>query len=143
MKHCELRIQSPIVETILAQNINQIIYGCCTLQLLARLINRQDVLSRGLSRRSPQRFHCLCGQLRYHRHTKAESRGSSASIGRSATKKAILRIEKVRKFWLPTVSVGDPAARMQLPFRSILYVDSRGEQNGQLHVDCAQDDQHQ
>ena len=27
----ELRNQSPIMETILAKNVNQIIYGCCTL----------------------------------------------------------------------------------------------------------------
>ena len=33
-------------------------------------------------------------------------------------KKAIRRIEKVRMFWLPTVSVGDPAAKRQLPFGS-------------------------
>ena len=40
MKQGELRNQSPSVETIPAQNVNQIIYRCCTL-LLARLINRQ------------------------------------------------------------------------------------------------------
>ena len=30
--------------------------------------------------------------------------------------KAILRVDKFQKFWLSTVSVGDPAAKWQLPF---------------------------
>ena len=38
----------------------------------------------------------------------SRSRSSSAGIDRSATINAIWRVEKVRKFWLPTVSVGDP-----------------------------------
>ena len=59
------------------------------LLLLSRLINRQDVVFHGLGRRSPYRFHCQCGQLRYRRHTEAESRSSIAGIGRSATKKDI------------------------------------------------------
>ena len=59
------------------------------LLLLARLINRQDVVFRGFSRRSPYRFHCQCDQLRYRRHTEAESLNSIAGIGRSAIKKAI------------------------------------------------------
>ena len=29
------------------------------------------------------------------------------------------RVEKVWKFWLPTVSVGDPASKRQLPFGSL------------------------
>ena len=33
-KHDELMYQSPSVETIPAQNVNQIIYGCCTLYVL-------------------------------------------------------------------------------------------------------------
>ena len=33
-------------------------------------------------------------------------------------KKAILRAYKVQKFWLPSVSVGDPAEKRQLPFGS-------------------------
>ena len=40
----------------------------------------------------------------------------SANIGRSATKKAIRRVEKVRKLWLSGVSVCDPAAKRQHPF---------------------------
>ena len=59
------------------------------LLLLARLINRQDVVFRGFSRRSSQQFHCQCGQLRYRRHTEAESRCGIAGIGRSASEKAI------------------------------------------------------
>ena len=30
IKRCELRNQSPSVETIPAQNVSQIIYGCCS-----------------------------------------------------------------------------------------------------------------
>ena len=30
----------------------------------------------------------------------------------------VLQVEKGWKFWLPTVSVGDPAAKRQLPFGS-------------------------
>ena len=30
--------------------------------------------------------------------------------------KALWRVEKVQKFWLSTASVGDPAARRQIPF---------------------------
>ena len=88
------------------------------LLLLARLINRQAVVFRGFDRRSPQRFHCQCGQPRYRRHTEAESRISIAGIGRSANQKGIWRAEKVRKFWLPTVSVGDPVTKRQLPLAS-------------------------
>ena len=50
---------------------------------------------RCFGRCSPQRFHCQCGQLRYRCHTEAESRSSSAGIGRSATKNSILRVEEV------------------------------------------------
>ena len=86
------------------------------LLLLARLINRQDVVFHGFGRRSPYRFHCQCGQLQYRRHTEEKSQSSIAGIGRSATKNSIWRVEKVRKFWLPAVSVGDQAAKRQLPF---------------------------
>ena len=41
------------------------------------------------------------------------------------------------------MSVGDPAAKRQLDSfgPKMSYVDSRGEQNEQLHVGCAQDGQ--
>ena len=47
-----------------------------------------------------------------------------AGISRSATKRAISRVEKVRMFWLPSVSVGDPAAKRQLPFGSTVNLAS-------------------
>ena len=31
----------------------------------------------------------------------------------------VRRVEKVWTFWLPTMSVGNPAAKRQLPFRSV------------------------
>ena len=39
------------------------------------------------------------------------------------------RVEKVWKLWLPTVSVGDPAAKRLLPFGSGYFVDRQGEQD--------------
>ena len=88
--------------------------------LSVRLINRQDVVIRGFDRRSPYQFHCQCGKLRYRRHTEAESWNSIAGIGRTVTRNAIWRAEKVRKLRLPTVSVGDSAAKRQLPFSHIV-----------------------
>ena len=35
----------------------------------------------------------------------------------------VLRVEKVWKFWLPTMSVGNPAAMRQLQFGSAFVVD--------------------
>ena len=58
------------------------------LLLLARLINRLDVVLGDFGRRSPLRFHCYCGQRRYRRHDEAENRSSIAGIGRSAAKKS-------------------------------------------------------
>ena len=47
---------------------------------------------------------------------RSRSRSCSDGIDHSATKKAIQRLEKFRKFWLSTGSLGDPAAKKQLPF---------------------------
>ena len=86
------------------------------LPLLARINNQQVWVFRSFGRRSPYRFHCQGGQLRYRRHAEAESRSGIVGIGRSATKKAIRRVETVLKFCLTTVSVGDPTPKRQLPF---------------------------
>ena len=56
----------------------------------------------------------------------SRSRSSSAGIDRSAIKKAILRVEKVRKFWLSTVSVGDQAGKRKLPFGPRKHIDHTG-----------------
>ena len=50
------------------------------------------------------------GSFRYRRHTGAEF-GAAVSASAAPPPKAILRVEKVRKFWLSTVSVGDPSRR--------------------------------
>ena len=58
---------------------------------------------------------------RYRRRTEAEV---SAAVPASTAlpTKAIRRVEKVQKFWLSTVSVGDPAAKMKLPFGQFILV---------------------
>ena len=57
---------------------------------------------------------CLCGQLRYHWHTEAESRCSIAGNGRSATKKVSYDIAGTLK---QKVGVALPATAAQPPKR--------------------------
>ena len=52
----------------------------------------------------------------------SRSLSSSAGIERSATKKATCRVEKFHMFWPSTLSVGDPAAKRQLPFRATALI---------------------
>ena len=42
------------------------------------------------------------------------------SLSHQLPRCGVCRVEKVWRFWLPTVSVGDPAAKRQLPFGSIV-----------------------
>ena len=69
--------------------IHWTVVSSMSLLLLARIINRQDVVFHGCCRRSPLRFNCQCGQLLFRRHTEAESLSSIAGIGRSSNNKAI------------------------------------------------------
>ena len=84
--------------------------------ILSAMFCRQCVPNRQLG------THCQCGQLRYRRHTEAESRSSIAGIGRSATKKGDLTSRESSEVLAADSVGGCPAAKRQLPFGSLLLV---------------------
>ena len=49
----------------------------------------------------------------------------------------VRRVEKVWKFWLPTMSVGNPAAKRQLPFGSQNRNSSRSSRRIQSSNNCS------
>ena len=76
----------------------------------------------------PFAFHCINrrqlvgvgvetgpGFISYRRHTEAKV-GAAVPASVAPPPTMICRVEKVQMFWLSTVSVGDPAAKRQLPF---------------------------